>query len=35
MKDLRRKWADQTALPYTLNKKTKNEQDREQDYIIL
>ena len=35
MKDLKRKWADQNALPCTLKKETKNEQDRERDYITL
>ena len=29
-----KKKADQKALPYTLTKETKNEQDRERDYII-
>ena len=35
MKDLKRKWADQTALVNTLNKKMKNEPDNERDYITL
>ena len=35
MDGLKRNWVDQKALAYSPKKKTKKEQDRGQDYIIL